>query len=1607
MDALPLKLSSFIRHEWVGKKTPLMYVSELGQQLKKRFHKEFLTLPRINRKYQVALRILLDSQEIVFLSALHTSSQDAAQHAALLFLVWYRMIRVEKNNNNAHRAESACTEENKEFTISEDKLMNLFADITRQSRHKIPSSIAPNNTINNNNSTNSNHTNNESLSNINNTADTNNLNDASSNMQSDRKSGSPKVRKSPPHTRTPKSKKMQTTEKHPLAEIVHRVIRINKLEDHQKELFQYSCQESAIIYVPTDLGKSFVALLLVHEGSHELRDSTCRKWTFFLVPKVHQQADLIKYHTDLRVSSLRTSKEDVENWKKELQENQVIVTTPKILCILLEHSFITLQDINRILFDECHKVKKDPSVAKIVNEYRRSFQNGKLLPKIFGITTAQIYHFMPQVSDEESNEKFIVPQRDSNKEHVDDLSTTHVFLSSKLELIFYRNTYRFWKLRNKLLFLNKLFCKANSQMAGMKKKLEHLLYLVSEFGLVSVPKYLQRILQYSFYKEPSLLSLDDSKQLELLLRVFQRLITHFEQLHDSQILYSPKFQILVKFLEEFQDKENFRCVVFIERETAIPIFFELLSTYESINPFFKVAPLMKRSRDSTLKGSKEVLEQFNSGTVNVLITAPRNESQLDWSRCNVVVRFDNFMSITSFIRLRERISDNGCRIYIFANEKDEQYLKLLGQVQKIEKDFDSGIRVRQTEEREDQYVVPTTGAKVKFQDSLLFFHKVCQKLAINSLFVEIDCCDEYSYKEFQNELYMLLPRTGEVQFVMGRKEESRKIAKRSAALEGIKKLHQLNELDDRLLPVSRKKKFVKRVLQTYQNIPAETREYPLKIPELLKQTWEEIETTTRCVVAWVHCISFTKSYTTQSPNVSSTSPSTTLTADQNTFAILTPCQLSLLDALPKFTLMRRSTRFSIAFYQKPTKMLLTEIEFNKIKYFHLLLFAFILKQSPPPSGFVPSKKNYLVAPVIVETTQSPPKVSIDWQKLEGWCDVFRNTSRSSLNLHNLDELQGAVVQSRYKNDILYQIIDIRKDMNPLSVIPKEDWRIHHKNSRKSFNTRNSRQTEKGNKNEDNENTTADIVEDEDNDGNVDEDNDRNVDNAENKQDQGNNKTNAVAEKSDNGGNSVNTNQSNTGDERTKHTTASAEKEPHKMTFQEYYQRFYNLTIESPAQPILKAKLIGKRQYQAKNFFLKPKPKPKPKSHEIKMRKKSPLSLKFKEVYLVPEFCYAFASSTLFLEEASLLPCILWKIESFLLADELSRIIRQTPIDQQQRHHTNDYPEFLPPWPVLQALTATGTHNPFNYERLETMGDSVLKLLTTIYLFKRYPEYTEGDLHAARAEIVCNMHLAELGRAVGLGNRIFVDSFDPNLQKWEVPGLGGMQTSQWINDKVVADVAEALIGVCYQQSKKLKSLLLAKCFAYLGLNYAFTTTDIDDKTDVSTKNAVSHVVFPPAENIEGLASHIEKKLNYKFRDLKLLREAFTHPSACRYYCGYQRVEFLGDALLEFLVTEHFFNHEDYSLASPGILTEIRSLNVSTNFFAFLTVKFELHKYLKYSSPSIFENLNRFVSNVQPLINEPEVARKLVLTLDAPKVLADIWESLAAAIFLDSGESFETV
>ena len=109
--------------------------------------------------------------------------------------------------------------------------------------------------------------------------------------------------------------------------------------------------------------------------------------------------------------------------------------------------------------------------------------------------------------------------------------------------------------------------------------------------------------------------------------------------------------------------------------------------------------------------------------------------------------------------------------------------------------------------------------------------------------------------------------------------------------------------------------------------------------------------------------------------------------------------------------------------------------------------------------------------------------------------------------------------------------------------------------------------------------------------------------------------------------------------------------------------------------------------------------------------------------------------------------------------------------------------------LKQALTHSSYANEHKMdhshcnERLEFLGDAVLELVTSDFLYHKYADLPEGELTKTRASIVCGPPLAACAGDIRLGERLYL-------------GKGEEATGGRLRNSVVSDAFEALIGAVY-------------------------------------------------------------------------------------------------------------------------------------------------------------------------------------------------------------------
>ncbi|CAH2055216.1 unnamed protein product [Thlaspi arvense] len=429
-----------------------------------------------------------------------------------------------------------------------------------------------------------------------------------------------------------------------------------------------------------------------------------------------------------------------------------------------------------------------------------------------------------------------------------------------------------------------------------------------------------------------------------------------------------------------------------------------------------------------------------------------------------------------------------------------------------------------------------------------------------------------------------------------------------------------------------------------------------------------------------------------------------------------------------------------------------------------------------------------------------------------------------------------------------------------------------------------------------------------------------------------------------------------------------------QTYMEYYEKRHGIQLNFVGEPLLN----GRHIFTLHNYI-----------HMTKKRKGKEHDREFVE--LPPELCHVIMSPIPvdMIYSYTFIPSVMQRIESLLIAYNLKKSIPEVNI---------------PTIKVLEAITTRKCQDQFHLESLETLGDSFLKYAVCQQLFQEFRSHHEGLLSTKKDAMISNVMLCEFGCQQKIQGFIRDECFEP--KGWMVPGQTAAAYTL-VNDllpgsrniyiarrrnlkrKSVADVVESLIGAYLSEGGEVAALMFMN---WVGIKVDFTATMIQRDFSIQAERLVN-------------VGYMESLLNYKFEDKSLLVEALTHgsymiPDIPRCY---QRLEFLGDSVLDYLITKYLYG--EYPNLSPGLLTDMRSASVNNECYALVAVKSNLHKHILHASHDLHKHISRTVSELERTSLQSTFGWESDISF--PKVLGDVIESLAGAIFVDSGYNKEVV
>ncbi|PON73127.1 Endoribonuclease Dicer-like3a [Parasponia andersonii] len=1360
---------------------------------------------------------------------------------------------------------------------------------------------------------------------------------------------------------------------------------------YQLEVYEVAVKRNTIVVLETGAGKTLIAVMLISHIGKTIKSNGAKKFIVFLAPTVHlvnQQFEVIKSHTQFEVGEYHGGKgvDDwtEKDWENEMNQHDVLVMTPQVLLDALKRAFFSLETVGLMVIDECHHTRGNHPYTKIMKDF---YHKCGSKPKIFGMTASPVVRKGGSSTMEcEGQISELESILDSQIYTVEDKTEMEVFVPSAKETLKFYDPTRFpyldlkvkiealWlKFDNSFSKLQELaqnnYKDMDDRFKSLRKRLssDHakISYCLDDLGLMCAYEAVKVRLENApntqedceVFRESSMRCKSFLEEVlcvlgESLTRGCDNILgSEFDYSKAADLGYiSPKLLELIELFQSFGGAVQLLCLIFVDRIITAKVIERFVKKVASLS-HFTVSYLTGSSTSSVdslaPKLQKETLESFRSGKVNLLFTTDVVEEGIHVPNCSYVIRFDLPKTVRSYVQSRGRARQHDSQFVMMLERGNNKQREQLYDVIRSERsmidtatnrDPSTCILKACTSEVTRAYFVDATGASIMADSSISLVYRYCEQLPGDKYFTPKPNF-KFSYVgEGSYECQIVLPPNAAFQTCVGPICKSAHLSKQLVCLEACKKLHQMGALDDHLLPSTEYSSEKKLCVKSKE---AASGAGTTKRKELHGTT---------CIRAlsgtWAenldtvfHAYKFDFSCSIVSEFFSG-------------FVLLIESKLD--DDVGNFELelylVSKTVKSSVSYCRQ---LRLDTEQMKKAKCFQELFFNGLFGKLILGSKSAGTKREfllqnderrlwsqsylYLLLPLESVNEASDKSWRINWEGIDSCVSVVELLNNSLLGDQHCNGEGG--------------------DVSPCRTEPSEskcmdDYNIVH------F-----------------ANCSANIS---------------------------NIKDMVVL--------AIHTGKIYSVVEMVSNTSAespfesSTDDVPLKYTsYAEYFNKKYGIVLLRPSQPLLRLKQSHNPHNLLVNFS----------DGATDKTSKPELFKPQMHAFMPPELLLIMDIDRSVLKSLYLLPSLMHRLESLMLASQLRKEIGFHPSSSQISSSL-----------ILEALTTLTCCENFSMERLELLGDSVLKYVVSCHLFLKYPKKHEGQLSARRSSTVSNSNLYKLGTDHKLQGYIRDSAFDP--RRWVAPGQYSLrpvpckcgvdslevpldrkfQTEdpkvvvgkccdkghRWMGSKTIADCVEALIGAYYVGCGLTAAIHMMKWF---GIDAELEPSLVLEAISIASLRSYT----PKAHAIATL----ESKLEYVFSTKGLLQEAITHASYQEFSLGYcyQRLEFLGDSVLDLLTTLYLY--ETYRDIDPGELTDLRSACVSNENFAQAAVRRNLQLHLLHCSELLQSQITEYAKSFA----EPNNTNRSVQGAKGPKALGDMFESIVGAVLIDTKLNLDEV
>jgi len=445
--------------------------------------------------------------------------------------------------------------------------------------------------------------------------------------------------------------------------------------DYQQKIFETCKEKNCLVVLPTGLGKTLIALMLVIDRMEKF---PTEKIVFLAPTKPLAEQHLTtfkKYLPELFADmQLFTGLVIAEKRKKIWQTADIIFSTPQCVANDLKNRLYDLTEVSLLVEDEAHRCVKNYDYNFMAQKYKEQSEH----PRIIGLTAspgsnkAKIKEICKNLSIEEVElrtresadvkeylqelefEKILVdfpPELQEMRyvlkkvfdDYVEELKRRRVLWgpASKTGLIQLQK-----KIMGTLARGNKNFnYMLGASACAQAIKIQHALELLETQTLSSFNKYLKGLFkQAANHQSKGVIKLVKKQEFNFVyMKTNELLAKGFEH---------PKINELLEIMKrEKIQNENLKVIIFTQFRDTAKIISDKLNEITGINSKIFVGQTKKEGTGLSQKEQKKMIEDFSEGKINVLCATSIGEEGLDIPEVNTVIFYE---PIPSAIRKIQR-----------------------------------------------------------------------------------------------------------------------------------------------------------------------------------------------------------------------------------------------------------------------------------------------------------------------------------------------------------------------------------------------------------------------------------------------------------------------------------------------------------------------------------------------------------------------------------------------------------------------------------------------------------------------------------------------------------------------------------------------------------------------------------------------------------------------------------------------------------------------------------------------------------------------------------------------------------------------------------------